>query len=44
MQEKFTGFGPRLEVTIPQLPIQLWASLLQLDGNLNKYFIIKFHF
>jgi len=42
MKEEFTGFGPRLEFSLSNLPIQLWVSLLQLDGNLNKYLTIKF--
>jgi hypothetical protein len=44
MKEEFTGFGPRLELTIPQLPIQLWVSFLQLEGKINKYYTIKFLF
>ena len=44
MEEAFTGFGPRLELTIPQLPIQLWVSLLQLEDKINKYYTIKFLF
>ncbi len=42
MKEEFTGVGPRLEFSLSNLPIQLWFSLLQLDGSLNKYFTIKF--
>ncbi len=42
MKEEFTGVGPRLEYSLSNLPIQLWVSLLQLDGSLNKYFTIKF--
>ena len=44
MKEEFTGFGPRLELTIPQLPIQLWVSLLELEDKINKYYTIKFLF
>ena len=42
MKEEFNGFGPRLEFSFSNLPVQAWASFLQLDGNLNKYFTIKF--
>ena len=44
MKEEFTGIGPRLELKIPQLPIQFWTSLLQFEGNTNKYYTIKFLF
>ena len=42
MKEEFNGFGPRLEFSFSNLPVQVWTSFLQLDGNLNTYFTIKF--
>ena len=42
MKEKYTGFGPKCELIIPSLPIQLWFSLLTLGDNQNVYFTIKF--
>lgn len=42
MEEKFTGFGPKLELIVPNLPVKLWFSLLKLDSNQNLYITIKF--
>ena len=42
MEEKNTGFGPRIELTPPNLPITLWFSLLRVDNNQNSYITLKF--
>ena len=42
MEEKYTGFGPRIELTAPNLPITLWFSLLRVDNNQNSYITLKF--
>ena len=44
MKERYTGFGPKFELTIPSLPTQLWFSFLNLSDNQNVYFTIKFLF
>jgi len=44
MSEEFVGVGPRLEVTVPKLPVQLWTSVLRKDGNDNGYLTLKFSF
>jgi len=42
MEEKFTGFGPRLELIAPNLPITLWFTLLRMSKNQNFYITLKF--
>ena len=41
MEEKFTGLGPRLELTIPNLPITLWFSSLRMGNYQNSYVTLK---
>ena len=41
MEEKYTGFGPRIELTAPNLPIALWFSLLRMGNNQNSYITLK---
>ena len=44
MKEKYTGNGPKFELIVPSLPVQLWFSLLRVSDNRNIYFTIKFLF
>ena len=41
MEEKYTGFGPKIELTAPNLPIALWFSLLTIENNQNSYITLK---
>ncbi len=33
MKEQYTGFGPKLELAIPNIPVKLWFSLLNINKN-----------
>ena len=41
MEEKYTGFGPRFEFSIPNLPLQIWSSFLKLGNDQNTYITLK---
>ena len=41
MEEKFTGFGPRLELMVPNLPVSIWFSSLRENKSQNFYFTLK---
>ena len=41
MEEKFTGFGPRLELMVPNLPVSIWFSSLRENKSQNLYFTLK---
>ena len=42
MEEKYTGFGPRIELMTPNLPISLWFSILRVDNSQSSYITFKF--
>ncbi len=44
MSQESVGVGPRFELNVPKLPVQLWASLLRKDRNNKGYLTLKFSF
>ena len=42
MEEKYTGSGPKMEITAPNFPIALWFSILKVDNNQNSFITLKF--
>ena len=42
MEEKFTGFGPRLKLMVPNFPVSIWFSSLMENKSQNFYFALKY--